>query len=405
MFRRKAEPARSGEVQHLRIADNLADNEGEITASHPFLQREQGILGLFGQNMDHPALQIGRHSRAIGIAAAPCRSTFLHPQYRALIVGRSGSGRPALVPGSRAHGIQCQRQRHSRPCSLVPAGKDLAMQGAGRSGAPLPDDPVRIRPLIGRQGRQMREIARQAGAQPGKRVMVRCGFGRIFHKGIDSFVPIMFPSFRIGNLPFHSFAASTPQHRNDQIRLHAHSPCTRNIRPIRPFMNKRKRSNRMQYGQGDPEELKNKFWHALADSPFVFLERNDAPDAAVVMTAQLDKNADHSIWFFSHKDSDLAKMGRAVATFAGKGHEIFARIEGTLTEELSRERLEQHWSNTVEAWYKGGKDDPNLLMLRMDLGEAEIWSTKLGALTAAKMKLGMDVREEGAEHHAKTSLR
>lgn len=79
MFRRKAEAARGGEIQHLRIADNLADNEGKVAASHPFLQCEQGILGLFGQDMDHPALQIGWHARAIGIAAALCRSAFLHP--------------------------------------------------------------------------------------------------------------------------------------------------------------------------------------------------------------------------------------------------------------------------------------------------------------------------------------
>ncbi len=206
MFRRKAEAARSGEIQHLRVAHDLTDNEGEIAASHPFLQREQGILGLLGQHMDHPALQIGRHSRAIRVTAALCRSAFLHPQYRALIVGRSGSGRPVSITGSHAHGIQRQRQRHAGTRRLVPAGEYLAMEGTGRTRAPLPGGPIRICVMIRRQGRQMREITRKAGAQPGKRMMVRWGFGSIFHKGIDSFVPIMFPPCLIGNLPFHSFA-------------------------------------------------------------------------------------------------------------------------------------------------------------------------------------------------------
>ena len=124
----------------------------------------------------------------------------------------------------------------------------------------------------------------------------------------------------------------------------------------------------MNYDQGNADELKTKFWHALADSPFVFLERKDARDDAVVMTAQLDKDADSAIWFFTTKDHHLAQMGAATATFAGKDHDMFARFQGTLSEETSRERLEEQWSNIVEAWFPGGKDDPNLLMLRMPCG-------------------------------------
>ena len=39
-------------------------------------------------------------------------------------------------------------------------------------------------------------------------------------------------------------------------------------------------------------ELKQKFWKALADSPFVFLGRDGEPHSAVPMTAQLDKDAE-----------------------------------------------------------------------------------------------------------------
>ncbi|NNC58915.1 MAG: pyridoxamine 5'-phosphate oxidase family protein [Erythrobacter sp.] len=160
----------------------------------------------------------------------------------------------------------------------------------------------------------------------------------------------------------------------------------------------------MKYDQGNADELKTKFWKALADSPFVFLERTEAPTDAVVMTAQLDKDANSSIWFFTTKDHSLAQMGPAVATFSGKGHEMFARFEGTLAHETSRERLEKQWNNVVEAWFPGGKDDPNLLMLRMDLGKAEIWNSDLGVITTAKMLMGKDVREEARDEHVETTL-
>lgn len=160
----------------------------------------------------------------------------------------------------------------------------------------------------------------------------------------------------------------------------------------------------MDYKQGDPHELKQKFWHALADSPFVFLELKADPDQAIVMTAKLDRNADSAIWFFTKRDHQLARMGAAVCTFAGKDHKIFARFEGTLTEETSRERLEKEWDRQTAAWFDGGKDDPNLLMLRMDLGDAEIWDSDLGFYNNTKMLLGGDVREEAAEKHTQTAL-
>lgn len=83
---------------------------------------------------------------------------------------------------------------------------------------------------------------------------------------------------------------------------------------------------------------------------------------------------------------------------------MFARFSGTLREETSRERLDKQWSQVVEAWFPGGKDDPNLLMLRMDLGEAEIWNSDLGFVDNAKMLFGFNVREEAREEHAETVL-
>ena len=151
------------------------------------------------------------------------------------------------------------------------------------------------------------------------------------------------------------------------------------------------------------DELKEKFWKALADSPFLFLERDGHSDDAVPMTAQLDKDANSTIWFFTTRDHHLAQMGPATATFAGKGHEMFARFTGVLSEETSRERLEKQWSSIIEAWFDG-KDDPKMIMLRMDLGKAEIWNRDMGFVDNVKMLLGFDSREEAKEEHTETTL-
>lgn len=161
----------------------------------------------------------------------------------------------------------------------------------------------------------------------------------------------------------------------------------------------------MKHAEGNPEELKKKFWRALADSPFLFLQRHGESDTAVPMSPQLDKDANSAIWFFTHTKSKFAALGPVTATFQGKGHDMFARFDGTLSVETSQERFDQFWNNFVEAWYDEGKNDPDLLFLRMDLGNAEIWDGDIGLLNTAKMALGMYVEDEAEKRHVKeTSL-
>lgn len=160
----------------------------------------------------------------------------------------------------------------------------------------------------------------------------------------------------------------------------------------------------MKYEQANPAEIKETFWQAMVDSSVVILQLDGDPDTAAPMTASLDKHANHAVWFFTTRDNRFAKAGPATATYESKGHDVFARFHGNLVEETSRERLDKQWSNFVEAWFPGGKDDPDLLFLRMDLGDASIWAGSLGILGTAKMALGMDVRDDVKGQFAETTL-
>jgi len=157
-------------------------------------------------------------------------------------------------------------------------------------------------------------------------------------------------------------------------------------------------------------EMKEELWDQVSKSPFVMLELDNVPHSAIPMTAQLDKAADvdhsarHSIWFFSSRDNALARMGPATATFAAKDHKLFARLSGSLCEEQRREIFDALWSNPVAAWFPEGKDSPTVLLMRMDLREASIWSAKMGAFTLTKMLLGISVVEDMKGHHARTAV-
>lgn len=154
----------------------------------------------------------------------------------------------------------------------------------------------------------------------------------------------------------------------------------------------------------DHDEIREEFWESLADSPYVMIALHGANEHAIPMRAQLDKEANSAIWFYTSRDNRLAKGGAAMAQFVSKGHDLFACISGTLTEETSEDIKDRHWSNAVEAWYDQGRQDPSLLMLRLDLGNAEIWEADPGVVGMFKMMTGQTMDGDEMGEHAKVAL-
>ena len=148
------------------------------------------------------------------------------------------------------------------------------------------------------------------------------------------------------------------------------------------------------------KELREEFWHAFEKSPFIMIRLDDAGGHAEPMTAQLDKSALHTIWFFAARQNRIAAGGRAMGQFASKGHDVFACLAGTLVEETDPARREQHWSKEVEAWFPNGRDDPNLLMLRFEIDDAEVWTVDPGLFGTFKMLTGSAIRSSEMGQHA-----
>jgi general stress protein 26 len=128
------------------------------------------------------------------------------------------------------------------------------------------------------------------------------------------------------------------------------------------------------------------------------------------MTAQVDrqdrdKEDGGPIYFFASKTDGVGRDVRqggasAIATFTSKSHKIFADIHGTLLPSDDRAVIDRLWGPIIASWYKDGKDDPDLLLLRFDTVGAEIWEADAGAtLKAAALKALFDI-DPGKEHQA-----
>jgi general stress protein 26 len=157
-------------------------------------------------------------------------------------------------------------------------------------------------------------------------------------------------------------------------------------------------------------KLEEKFWDELKDSPFMMLGLQGIDDDFTrPMTAQVDNGR---IYFFAARSEDLFKsLGRtskAIATFAGKGHKLFASIHGNLVEDMDRAVIDRLWNPIIASWYKDGKDDPDLVLLRLDAPSADVWEAQAGAtLKAAALKMLFNIdpgKEHQDDHRAQVEL-
>lgn len=161
----------------------------------------------------------------------------------------------------------------------------------------------------------------------------------------------------------------------------------------------------------DTQKIEDAFWKSLRSDMTVMLvlcEHGD--DRARPMTAQIDGDIDKGpIYFFGGKDLALyQKLGTSSAkaefTLVPKGHSLFAAVEGDLSVSHDHAVLDRLWHPFVAAWYKGGKDDPNLVLFKMEIGEAKVWLNENSLIAGIKLLFGMDPQQSYADKVAKLNL-
>lgn len=152
------------------------------------------------------------------------------------------------------------------------------------------------------------------------------------------------------------------------------------------------------------------FWKALRSERTVMLGLAGASDGHMQpMTAILEGERDSGpVWIFSARNVDLVKAlgtGKdAAAQFVAKDHSLFATIHGRLTPHDDKAVIDRLWNPFIAAWYRGGKSDPELRLLRFDPGHAQIWLNENSVFAGIKMMLGKDPKKEYADKVAEVDL-
>lgn len=91
----------------------------------------------------------------------------------------------------------------------------------------------------------------------------------------------------------------------------------------------------------------------------------------------LETEEDGVLWFFTSRSSrkawEINQHARVNLAYADGGKDTFISVAGEAVLVEDRRRAERLWSPVQKAWFPGGVDDPDLVLLRVDVEEAEYW--------------------------------
>ncbi len=157
-----------------------------------------------------------------------------------------------------------------------------------------------------------------------------------------------------------------------------------------------------------PHELEAKLWKALESDRTVMLGIDGAEGGHTRPMTAIVEGGHGPLWFFTGKPNALVELAgtagrRAVAAFSAKGHDLFASIHGTLRIDQDRAVIDRLWNPFIAAWFEG-KDDPNLVLMRLDAEDAEVWLNENNLLAGIKMLLGVDPKKDYADKAGEVQL-
>ena len=159
----------------------------------------------------------------------------------------------------------------------------------------------------------------------------------------------------------------------------------------------------------DKLEILDEFWDKLDDSPYVMLGIPAQNAHSMPMNAVFDKDMPNTLFFYTSSDNRAVQAvpqnNGGMVQFVSKGHDFFACLSGKLSTTKDRALIDKFWSNSVEAWYEDGKEDPKLVMLRMDLTDAEMWQADMGVVGIFKLLTGATIdQRKMEENHVETKM-
>lgn len=96
---------------------------------------------------------------------------------------------------------------------------------------------------------------------------------------------------------------------------------------------------------------------------------------------------DGDLWFFTKRDSrkvrEIGADPQTLVSFADPRRQVFVSITGRSTVVGDRDKVGALWNEIYRAWFPGGPDDDNVVLIRVEAEHAEYWDAPSSAVVYA----------------------
>jgi general stress protein 26 len=130
-----------------------------------------------------------------------------------------------------------------------------------------------------------------------------------------------------------------------------------------------------------------RLWAKIRTIKFAMLTTEDGDELRSRPMAASQAGFDGTLWFFTHasahKVAEVQQDQRVNVSYADPDNQIYVSLSGVAQLDRSQAAIDRHWSEAVARWFPGGKDDPEVALLRIEVRSAEYWDAPASRMVRA----------------------
>ena len=115
----------------------------------------------------------------------------------------------------------------------------------------------------------------------------------------------------------------------------------------------------------------------IKDIDFAMLTTNDGGVLRSRPMQTQEFEFDGDLWFFTssntHKAEEIERDNRVNLSYASPEDNSYVSVSGRASLVKDQEKIDELWSDIYKAWFPEGKDAPELVLLKVEVEQAEYW--------------------------------
>lgn len=125
-------------------------------------------------------------------------------------------------------------------------------------------------------------------------------------------------------------------------------------------------------------------------------------------------DADGSLLFLTDKDSakiyEVKKDSQVNLSYANPDSNVYVSVSGRANAFRDQAKIDALWSEPMRAWFPKGKDDPQIMILKVEIDKGEYWDTPSSLLTQAyayarAVVTGEPSKDDDVNQHAQVKVK